>query len=133
MTKTAQKSLETVSDKINKSFPTRQNPDLPLWLLVILQSFQSYALIGRCDIQEHHLWLLEWVFPTPLQKLQPLNLRCLFDCCQCDDSDARHSDEKARKILQGPVNQVDKSNRFLLLLPVGLKVPAHQADYFPPY
>ncbi|KFO62033.1 hypothetical protein N302_09454, partial [Corvus brachyrhynchos] len=31
-TKTAQKALETVSDKINKSFATRRNPDLPLRL-----------------------------------------------------------------------------------------------------
>ncbi|KFO63345.1 hypothetical protein N302_01064, partial [Corvus brachyrhynchos] len=30
--KTAQKALETVSDKINKSFATRRNPDLPLRL-----------------------------------------------------------------------------------------------------
>lgn len=37
LTKTAQKALETVSDKINKSFTTHQNPDLPLRLFLILQ------------------------------------------------------------------------------------------------
>ncbi|NXY57295.1 POK18 protein, partial [Callaeas wilsoni] len=58
LTKTAQKALETVSDKISKSFATRQNPDLPLWLFLMLQSFQPYALIGQCDMQECHLWLL---------------------------------------------------------------------------
>ncbi|NWV91682.1 POK18 protein, partial [Machaerirhynchus nigripectus] len=58
LTKTAQKALETVSDEINKSFATLQNPDLPLRLFLILRSFQPYALIGQCDVQEHRLWLL---------------------------------------------------------------------------
>lgn len=34
---------------------------------------------------------------------------------------------------EGPVNQVDKPNRFLLAILTGLKVPGRQADYALPY
>ena len=34
---------------------------------------------------------------------------------------------------EGPLNQVDKPNTFLLALPTGLKLPGRQANYSLPY
>lgn len=61
-------ALQIVTDKIQTSFVSKQQAELPLRHFVIAE-FQPYALIAQwCD--DKQLWMLEWVFlPHTLSKI----------------------------------------------------------------